>query len=290
MKTLLKYLNNIILCIRFPFLYPRNRFTDLHHTDWGLKDAAHVCYKNSRTLYTLNIVNESQLKGEKTKLINSVGITGRKIDDHIIKLSYKLEKPVAYDISVYTDAPVKKVVFVDRDKADCNAIYVVVEDGYDIKKHFIMGEFTVNKYLKYLSKILNWIHRYPVQLFHCFPTYTELDAMDKGWRKRFGIDICKDVKKSLLKNGGIKHLLKYRIMQIKEKFGRLRWYDENGTTEILSQIIPKYEELSYHTCISCGKPATKLTTGWICPYCDDCIGDRNWKDINMEDEEDENEW
>ena len=35
---------------------------------------------------------------------------------------------------------------------------------------------------------------------------------------------------------------------------------------------------------------TKITTGWICPYCDDCIGDRNWKDINMEDEEDENEW
>ena len=290
MKTLLKYLNNIVLCIRFPFLYPRNRFTDMHHTDWGLKDAAQVCYNNSRTLYTLNIVNESQLKGEKTKLINSVGITGRKIDDHIIKLSYKREKPVVYDISVYTDAPVKKVVFVDRDKADCNTIYVVVEDGYDIKKHFIMGEFTVNKYLKYLSKILNWIHRYPVQLFNCIPTYTELDAMDKGWRKRFGIDICKDVKKSLLKNGGIKHLLQYRIMQIKEKFGRLCWYDENGTTEILSQIIPKYEKLSYHTCISCGKEATKITTGWICPYCDDCIGDRNWKDINREDEEDENEW
>ena len=47
----------------------------------------------------------------------------------------------------------------------------------------------------------------------------------------------------------------------------------------MEKIIPKYEELSYHTCINCGKPATKRSTGWICPYCDDCIGDRDYTDI-----------
>lgn len=35
-------------------------------------------------------------------------------------------------------------------------------------------------------------------------------------------------------------------------------------------IINKYENLSYKTCISCGKPSTKMTTGWIMPVCDDC--------------------
>ena len=25
------------------------------------------------------------------------------------------------------------------------------------------------------------------------------------------------------------------------------------------------------TCIVCGKPATKMSTGWISPYCDDCV-------------------
>ena len=50
------------------------------------------------------------------------------------------------------------------------------------------------------------------------------------------------------------------------------------TLEIF-EIIEKYENLSYHTCINCGKPATKISTGWICPYCDNCIGDRNYTEI-----------
>ena len=43
--------------------------------------------------------------------------------------------------------------------------------------------------------------------------------------------------------------------------------------------VDKYENLSYHTCINCGKPATKISTGWICPYCDNCIGDRYYTEI-----------
>ena len=39
----------------------------------------------------------------------------------------------------------------------------------------------------------------------------------------------------------------------------------------ISDIINKYTELSYRTCCVCGKPATKISRGWICPYCDDCF-------------------
>lgn len=51
----------------------------------------------------------------------------------------------------------------------------------------------------------------------------------------------------------------------------LRWYD-NGNTERGYEILGKYADLSRRTCIVCGKPATRITTGWISPYCDDCVG------------------
>ena len=52
----------------------------------------------------------------------------------------------------------------------------------------------------------------------------------------------------------------------------------------MQQFIAKYEDLSYKTCISCGKPATKISKGWISPYCDDCIGSHEYTLIeNMDD-------
>lgn len=98
-------------------------------------------------------------------------------------------------------------------------------------------------------------------------SYTELDAMPNGWRKAFGEQMCEEIKEELEKHN---ILDKYRISQIKEKYGRLCWYDFGCTEKMLHEIIPKYEELSKHTCICCGKPATKMTLGWISPYCDDC--------------------
>lgn len=98
-------------------------------------------------------------------------------------------------------------------------------------------------------------------------SYTELDAMPDGWRKAFGEQICEEIKQELEENN---LLDQYRISQIKEKYGRLCWYDFGCTEKMLHEIIPKYEELSKHTCICCGKPATKMTLGWISPYCDDC--------------------
>lgn len=99
--------------------------------------------------------------------------------------------------------------------------------------------------------------------------YTELDAMPEGWRKAFGEKLCKELKDELVR---VDYLYKYRISQIKEKYGTLRWYDFGNTKEGY-EILRKYEDLSARTCIQCGKPATRITTGWIAPYCDDCIDD-----------------
>lgn len=98
-------------------------------------------------------------------------------------------------------------------------------------------------------------------------SFTELDSMPTGWKKAFGEQMCEEIKQEL-EDKGI--LDKYRISQIKEKYGMLCWYDFGCTEKMLHEIIPKYEELSKHTCICCGKPATKVTLGWISPYCDEC--------------------
>ena len=115
---------------------------------------------------------------------------------------------------------------------------------------------------------------------HLIPQWTQLDSMPKGWRDAFGIQMCKDIKKELKKHRGL--LRKYRIVQIKEKFGGLRWYSSWSTKE-LDDIIDKYEKLSFKTCIQCGKPAEYISAGWICPFCSDCrIDSRNYVPITEE--------
>ena len=186
-----KIVPSIYLCIRFPFLYPRNRFTGLHYNNWKINDRLK------------ELVNEAYNFGGK-------------------------------------------------------------EEGY---------KMTVKNRWKWIQyKTLKWFHDDFLQVVFCIPTYTELDAMDTGWRKAFGIQMCKEIKQALLRSGGRKALINYRIAQIKEKWGSLQWYD-CGAPEEVRKIIAKYEYISERTCISCGRPAKGLSRGWICPYCKDCAGD-----------------
>ena len=98
-------------------------------------------------------------------------------------------------------------------------------------------------------------------------SYTELDAMPDGWRKAFGERMCEEIREELVRAD---YLHGYLIAQIKEKYGTLRWYDFGCTERLLHEIIPKYEKMSARTCIRCEDPATKISTGWISPYCDAC--------------------
>lgn len=123
-----------------------------------------------------------------------------------------------------------------------------------------------NRFYYKLNNVLDWVYGNIIQPLCFIPIYTELDAMPKGWRKCFGIQMYKEIKASLK---GHNYLKEYRITQIKEKFGGLRWYDA-GAPEEVNKIIQKYEYISEKTCIVCGRPATKISRGWISPYCDDC--------------------
>lgn len=220
------------LCLRFPFLYPRNRFSDKHYTNWDIlnKKANIYCAWND---YAKN-----------------------HMDEYFKKFGW--------------DA-----FFM---KPDCSDSELDMSSD-DFDKNFVLAEY-VMKLATRKDRFLYWwygfYHRI-LEVIHCIPTYNELDSMDYGWKKNFGIDFCKDLKKALLKDKGWKYMItKFRIMQMKEKYGALRVYVYPNYSGNVKNVINKYEELSEHVCINCGAEATKRTIGYICPYCDECYTKSNY--------------
>lgn len=76
----------------------------------------------------------------------------------------------------------------------------------------------------------------------------------------------------------------FTIFQIKSKFGGLRFYYgfecENNDSVIdktISDLVDKYEKMSYLTCERCGAKADnptqfhKVKGGWIYTVCDNCF-------------------
>lgn len=54
----------------------------------------------------------------------------------------------------------------------------------------------------------------------------------------------------------------------------MEWHENTGPWQACITkyygILDKYENISAKTCICCGQPATRITKGWISPYCDAC--------------------
>lgn len=94
--------------------------------------------------------------------------------------------------------------------------------------------------------------------------------MPEGWYKAFGEQMIDELNNLLEKWCFVEQ---YQIIQIKEKFGELRWYD-NGIPQYMYEEyykwLDKYEELSRNTCIACGNKATHMQKGWIVPLCNRC--------------------
>lgn len=89
--------------------------------------------------------------------------------------------------------------------------------------------------------------------------------MPVGWCKAFGSDLMDEIK-DVVNQENIEDFI---IMQAKEKFGELRLYYYPPNKNI-DDVVKKYVDISRKTCCNCGKPATKISTGWISPWCDDC--------------------
>lgn len=113
----------------------------------------------------------------------------------------------------------------------------------------------------------SWYYTHPY-------SFTELDSMPNGWRRAFGEKMCEELREELIKYNFLNN---YRITQIKEKWGELRWYDGGiPRNSKIWDIINKYTELSTHTCIHCGRPAEIINNmGWYEPICDKCLEKQN---------------
>jgi hypothetical protein len=194
------------MCIRYPFLYPRNRFTGLHYNNW---------------------------------------------------------KIIEWKKKIY-----QKYHLVDIDKLHPEVTYETYKGYYFyVKQTGSVIDYWTNWWAKPLCKCITFFHDYILQIFHCIPTYIEWDAVEPGWNKAFGKQYLNDLKKQLKKD---KMLYSWRIMDIKEKWGCLNLYYNYGSEELYS-LISVYEDISWNTCIKCGKPATHTSKGWISPYCEECV-------------------
>ena len=106
--------------------------------------------------------------------------------------------------------------------------------------------------------------------------FTWLDDMPSGWRKAFGMMMVKEMD-VLLRRANFQD--EYRVVQVKEKYNELRWYDNGVPSSIYDEfenVIRKYSTLSSNICAYCSKPDTKyLTRGWIIACCEKCFKNIN---------------
>jgi hypothetical protein len=77
----------------------------------------------------------------------------------------------------------------------------------------------------------------------------------------------------------------YKLLQVKEKFGGLRYYVEGVPFDSEAyRLIEEAESKSYQTCEECGEPGYETTSGgyWIKTLCQDHDQERIAKRIQRE--------
>lgn len=221
------------LCIRFPFLYPRNFWTGKHY--------------NSKAASKMNDIFEKWREYSQSHQKEYYKMFGKDCINMF-----------GEPIQVYTNEVLKRSHIHDE---------------------YVMGLADLNDRIAY-----EWYEFVDVmaRILHCIPTYSWYDSIPRGWRKRFGIQFCKEMRKAIIHSGGWKYLFTFRITDIKEKYGQFECYDMGATPEV-DRVIKKYQYISQYVCIECGDDATKRTVlpAYMSPYCDEHMPKgRFWRHID----------
>ena len=74
------------------------------------------------------------------------------------------------------------------------------------------------------------------------------------------------------------------VVQVKEKFGTLRFYVQAASEEQYN-YISFAESMSGCTCETCGKPGKRLGRGWVYTACEEHAHDDDWAESLKVDEE-----
>jgi hypothetical protein len=85
-------------------------------------------------------------------------------------------------------------------------------------------------------------------------------------------DLCDKIDEELKKSA----LIGFKVVQIKEKFGTLRFYVQDGN-KVINELINAASKKAAITCEDCGKPGRRRTLnagkfhGWVRTQCDGCF-------------------
>lgn len=269
-RRIIKPIESTYLCIKYPFLYPRNRFTGRHYDNWKIHDYHAKNYTKCVKSVHVCLYNLKDYKKDSISLSLALDGYYYQIIDGVIKIFYKrrlIEDISIYDITEVYSSIVKIGFYSSGKNTD---FHIVFDDDTTLGgRHLLFINHVVDRWLYTKIKFFDFINDYILQVLHCIPTYTELDAMKSdcyGWYKRFGKQLLIDMKKQLKKD---KMLYSFRITQIKEKWGSFRLYCNCASKEMYD-LIEKYSSMSEGICIDCGKDADIITDGYVCPYCLDC--------------------
>jgi hypothetical protein len=284
LKKILKIPYHTYMCIKYPFLYPRNRWDGKHHA-YMLNNLRYKLW--NKAINEIHITGKvlSEIPEQKSVHISNGDFDALLTDDkQMIMIINNVEiQKVQTDKIVWGD----KFEIIDINLGNNKfgnqnvVIGIKVKDPSD-KNNYGFYSHTVNliknKFYYDLYKITKWIDEKILDNIFILPTYNEWEAVEPGWNKAFGKQFLKELKQQLIKD---KMLYKWRITDIKEKWGMLQLYCNYGSKE-LYQIIRKYENLSWNYCIHCGKPTEVISTGWISPYCKECAEKNHLKYVEKE--------
>ena len=283
-KKILKIPYHAYMCIKYPFLYPRNRMDGKYHA-YILNNLRYKLW--DKAIEEINITGKvlSEIPKQITTHISNCSFDALLSEDkQIITFVNNVE---------YKYFKINKIIWGDKfEIININLIHsitdipniiigVKVKDSSDKNNYgFSYNRINLikNKFYYNLYKITKWIDEKILDNIFILPTYNEWEAMPYGWNKAFGKQFLKDLKKQLKKD---KMLYSWRITTIKEKWGELNLYCNKGSEELYS-LLQRYENLSWNYCIKCGKPSTVKSIGWILPYCKECAEKDNvrYEDIN----------
>ena len=229
-----RILYSTYMCIRYPFLYPRNRFTGKHRVN--------LLYRSINKLHNQSrqeIGITGKLVKEKPKYLNKCHAffnyqVKLDVENKTLKINNEIDsqlfdlKPLMWNDDRFeiVDSNVTFAIFGNP----IIQVYLKPKDENDNTKYgfsYYRVKLTTNKRKYRWFKIIKWIDEKVLDRILFLPIFTEWDAVEPGWNKAFGKQYLKDLKKQLKKD---KMLYKFRIVDLKEKYG---CYDKE--TEVLTR-------------------------------------------------------
>lgn len=292
MPKIKKTIRATLECIRYPFLYPRHRITGLHYNNWKLHSYYSDNYPKAVGCVMVHVMTDfwfnKNYTPEEMCPVNNIWYD-TEYDEHghetliFKKGSHEIGRVNLSDIAYRLTHHNLDIYFKKHENNDNIDVYIVAPNSVEFIKggrKFYIFHYTLNWWIKLKIELVRWWHLYPLQWFHCLTSYTEWDNMRalEGWYKAFGDELLTRMAYQIKKDGMWRT---FRITDIKEKYGSLRIYTGPASREMFD-LLNKYDDISFHTCIYCGKPATKLTGGYIIPLCDECYAkqyDAAWQPL-----------